>query len=681
MNFIQELQLKKQHMKIFAENAFSKNWLNKEDYTKILDKIDNDVLTIGVIGQMKSGKSTFLNSLLFGKEVLPAATTPMTAALSIITYGEEEKIEVEFYTPEEWLEIKMLAGNNTLVENDNLELASKIKASKELVNKSLNLGDSLDNFLGKVTSDTLPNLIEYVGANGKYVAITKSVTLYHPTEWLKGVRIVDTPGFNDPVVSREARTQEWLKSADVVVVLLYAGRAFDATDKEIIFERVRSVGMGKILIAINKYDLNYLQGETNESLVETVKDEIKKALTETNDPMMHSLLENVNPIPISAQMALLSKLPLSEINNSEDKKFHWDKLTSEFEISTHAEMYEKSLVKNLENALLETIEKNKLDILVKKPITYITKQGEKAQNTNNEKLSFSTNQLKFLKLNDDDLEAKIKELKKAQERIAKSVKTTITDLNRGLEDKLKEQHRALEDSIIAGKKEVLKKIENAGKFTQDKTVRQINDYLKDDLFRNIDYKIEDNISDLKNIILGGINTLTNKILTDVSRKVENPEELIENFENALKNIKAELEEDENDEHQNEEGKLTIFGVLGAFISGALIVPVIIEYFKWKNQLIEDLNEVFRPIINDNLPALKDKFTNLKKHLLAKFNTEALENILSTLIKELEQAEISLDDKNAKIDVQTNLIKVLEAESIDIKNQIREMNELKISLNL
>lgn len=681
MNFIQELQLKKQHMKTFAENAFSKNWLDQEDYTKILNKIDNDILTIGVIGQMKSGKSTFLNSLLFGKEILPAATTPMTAALSVITYGEEEKIDIEFYTPEEWLEIKMLAGNNTLVENDNLELASKIKASKELVNKSLNLGDSLDNFLGKVTSDTLPNLIEYVGANGKYVAITKSVTLYHPTEWLKGVRIVDTPGFNDPVVSREARTQEWLKSADVVVVLLYAGRAFDATDKEIIFERVRSVGMGKILIAINKYDLIYSQGETSESLVKTVKDELKKALSETNDPMMHSLLEDVNPIPMSAQMALLSKLPLSEINNSEDKKFHWDKLTSEFEISTQAEMYEKSLVKNLENAFIETIEKNKLEILVKKPVTYIMKKGEKNQNTNNEKLSSSTNQLKLLKLSDDDLEAKITELKDAQNKIARSIKTTITELNGDLDEELKKQHRALEELIIAEKKVVTRKIENAGKFSQEKITKQIEDYWKDDIHRNFKYKIEDNISDLKNIILGGINTLTNKILTDINRKVENPEELIENFEDALKNMKAELEEDESVEQQDEEEKQSILRALAAFVVDLYTGPKIIDHFMWKNQLIQIANDVYFTPVIDNLPIVKVKFTNLKKHLLAKFNTEAIENILYTLIKELEEAEINFDKKNTKIDKETNLIKVLEAESIDIKNQISEMTELKISLHL
>lgn len=51
---------------------------------------------------------------------------------------------------------------------------------------------------------------------------------------MKGVEIVDTPGFNDPVVSREERTKEFLKRADVVLMMLYAGRAFDSTDRDIL---------------------------------------------------------------------------------------------------------------------------------------------------------------------------------------------------------------------------------------------------------------------------------------------------------------------------------------------------------------------------------------------------------------------------------------------------------------
>ena len=43
------------------------------------------LLRIGIVGSVKAGKSTFLNSLLFdGQEVLPRAATPMTASLTCL---------------------------------------------------------------------------------------------------------------------------------------------------------------------------------------------------------------------------------------------------------------------------------------------------------------------------------------------------------------------------------------------------------------------------------------------------------------------------------------------------------------------------------------------------------------------------------------------------------------------
>ena len=76
---------------LIAKKATEFGWITLERQQEIIDKLEKDTLTIGVIGQMKCGKSTFLNSFVFEDDILPAATTPMTAALSVITYGEEKK--------------------------------------------------------------------------------------------------------------------------------------------------------------------------------------------------------------------------------------------------------------------------------------------------------------------------------------------------------------------------------------------------------------------------------------------------------------------------------------------------------------------------------------------------------------------------------------------------------------
>ena len=60
------------------------------------------LMQVGIIGRVKAGKSSLLNALFFGgKSVLPKAATPMTAALTTITYGEELSAVVEFYSKDD----------------------------------------------------------------------------------------------------------------------------------------------------------------------------------------------------------------------------------------------------------------------------------------------------------------------------------------------------------------------------------------------------------------------------------------------------------------------------------------------------------------------------------------------------------------------------------------------------
>lgn len=83
-------------------------------------------LNIGVIGQVKAGKSSFLNTLLFeGKKVLPSAATPKTATLTKIEYGEENRLCIEYYTPEEWSVLE----RNALVDSKD----SEFEAAREIM--------------------------------------------------------------------------------------------------------------------------------------------------------------------------------------------------------------------------------------------------------------------------------------------------------------------------------------------------------------------------------------------------------------------------------------------------------------------------------------------------------------------------------------------------------------------
>ncbi|MEO1942098.1 MAG: dynamin family protein [Campylobacterales bacterium] len=52
-------------------------------------------LKLAVLGEFSSGKSTFINRLI-GNPILPTGITPVTSVVTILEYGEEEKIEVVY---------------------------------------------------------------------------------------------------------------------------------------------------------------------------------------------------------------------------------------------------------------------------------------------------------------------------------------------------------------------------------------------------------------------------------------------------------------------------------------------------------------------------------------------------------------------------------------------------------
>ena len=458
-SFFEQLQDRKQNVLHLAEKAAEYGWIPKTkepgqeviSLQEIKDKVENDTLVIGVIGQMKCGKSTFLNSFVFEDDILPAATTPMTAALSIITWGEKARLVAEFYTKDEWEEQKYQAGRSLNEVNDALD-ESRVKAAKDLVSRASKLGNALASLLGKTQEDELSKLIEYVGADGKYVSITKAVTIYYPKDYLKGVEIVDTPGFNDPIVSREERTKEFLKKADVVLMMLYAGRPFDVTDRSILFKNVRQCGIGKVLIGINKYDIPYCS-ETNpedESQIKAyVVEEIRKACRECDDNILNEILRDADPVPLSAEMALLSQIPMTKISSTPSYDHAWKRHCSNFGISTQAEMRNYSHLDDLAAAIRDVVYREKDKILFAKPINAIFASGNGKRVEMEKELGLTKEKIDALLLPDYELDEREEAVSKANRRMSKKIDTLGDDIESELRQITRKGKNELEDIVDA----------------------------------------------------------------------------------------------------------------------------------------------------------------------------------------------------------------------------------------
>lgn len=446
MDLLKELWERKQRLLKLLHQAKEYGWIDEATLKAEIKRAEEQKLTIGVIGQMKAGKSTFLNSFIFGDTVLPAATSPMTASLSYITYGAEKKLVAEFYTPDEWAELRSTAQLPLSEGDDSTAQGAKIKAAKELVSKSGKISQ-INSLLGKTKEDSFSNLIDYVGADGKYIAITKAVTLYYPLEYLKGVEIVDTPGFNDPIVSREERTRQFLKQADVSLLLLYAGRAFDASDRDILFKDVRNCGVGKILIGVNKYDINVAQGETPAEIIQNTEQALRQAAYEIQDDSISEMLNETHPIPFSAEMALLSKLPMGRIQSDEVLLHHYKRCCETFEISSQSELYERSLVESLNESVRNVIERDKAEILLRKPVNMVQAAGSKLLSDVQTALTLAESQVKVLEIPDDELEDREDQLAKAERKLNRKIDSLHLSLEEVMVESTSRFRNKVEDAL------------------------------------------------------------------------------------------------------------------------------------------------------------------------------------------------------------------------------------------
>ncbi len=80
-------------------------------------------------------------------------------------------------------------------------------------------------------------LLQFVGANGKFMPYTKAVQISLNNPNLKDLEVIDTPGVNDPIVSREECTKALLKDCDVVFVISPSSQFLTDNDMDL-FDRV-----------------------------------------------------------------------------------------------------------------------------------------------------------------------------------------------------------------------------------------------------------------------------------------------------------------------------------------------------------------------------------------------------------------------------------------------------------
>lgn len=219
-------------------------------------------LSIGVMGQIKAGKSSFLNQLLFGgQQLLPEAATPKTANLTRIRHAEAPCFTAHFYAQESWAALEKLAASDAqdlvacsareLVQQARKEHGTGIAALLLRGKEELHASDMRE-LLGRIN--------DYVGAEGRYTPLVESSELALPLPQLAGIEIVDTPGMNDPVVSRTDKTRAYMAQCDVVFFLSPSGRLLDDSDQQLLAAQLPAKGVKRLVLVAAQFD-SALEGE------------------------------------------------------------------------------------------------------------------------------------------------------------------------------------------------------------------------------------------------------------------------------------------------------------------------------------------------------------------------------------------------------------------------------------
>jgi GTPase Era involved in 16S rRNA processing len=166
----------------------------------------DQLIDVAILGQFKSGKSSFLNSLI-GKSILPVGVIPVTTTITRLQYGKRERAIVRHFD-----------GQQTDVD---------IGAIEEFTSEAKN------------------------PANQKNVEV---VDLEHPSlEKYAGLRLVDTPGLGSIFKYHMETSENWLPEVGCALLAISSDRPLAENDLQLIRELWRHTP--KIILLLTKVDL------------------------------------------------------------------------------------------------------------------------------------------------------------------------------------------------------------------------------------------------------------------------------------------------------------------------------------------------------------------------------------------------------------------------------------------
>jgi GTP-binding protein EngB required for normal cell division len=209
----------------------------------LLEKLSANRFNLAVLGQMKRGKSSFVNALL-GTEILPTGILPLTSVITRVKYG-----------PSPTALIRFKSGNVEPIE---------LTALREYITEAGNPG------------------------NRKQVAAAE---VTYPSQFLgMGIDLIDTPGIGSTHLQNTSTTEDYLSKVDAGIVVLSVDPPITEVESDFLRKIRRDVP--RLLFVINKIDV--VSPREADSVVRFLEGELKNRIG----------VDNPELFPLSARLAL-----------------------------------------------------------------------------------------------------------------------------------------------------------------------------------------------------------------------------------------------------------------------------------------------------------------------------------------------------------------------------------------
>jgi GTP-binding protein EngB required for normal cell division len=227
---------------------------SKTDYERLrrcrdlLSALAADRFTLAVVGQFNRGKSSLMNAIL-GLDRLPVGVVPLTSVITKVSYGNPERVLIEY-------------------EGSHLKGEISLGQLAEYVTEGGNPG------------------------NQRHIAAAE---IQLPSEFLRrGLFFVDTPGVGSAIAENTATTESFLPEADAVIFVTSFDSPLGREELEFL-QKVRE-HVRKVFFAVNELDL--VPSEQHTQVLSFIRNRLEYELG----------LQEPRLFPVSALLGLQAKL-------------------------------------------------------------------------------------------------------------------------------------------------------------------------------------------------------------------------------------------------------------------------------------------------------------------------------------------------------------------------------------